>query len=167
MPVEGPFIVVATHRSHLDPPALSLITKRHLRFLAKRELFATSVGGWMITSLGAVPVDRSKSDIGAIRSCMEIIRAGEGLVIFPEGTRREGPDVKDLERGATLLAERTNTPLVPVAIAGTERALGKGSNRMRRSKIQVRVGNVLPPNTPLESIRTELESLYRDANAAV
>jgi pantoate ligase/cytidylate kinase len=145
VPTSGVFIVAPVHRSNIDFGLVSVLTKRRMRYMGKEALWKYAWFGKLITTLGAFPVRRGAADREALHRCMEVLRGGEPLVLFPEGTRRSGPLVKDLYEGAAYVAIRTQSPLVPVGIGGSERALPKGAKIIRPVKIHVVVG---PPMQP-------------------
>ena len=102
--------------------------------------------GRFVSMLGAFPVHRGSADRESLRTCLQIIENGESLVMFPEGTRREGPVVEDLFDGPAYVAARTGVPLVPVGIGGSAEAMPVGAKLIRPHKIVVVVGEpVLPP----------------------
>jgi 1-acyl-sn-glycerol-3-phosphate acyltransferase len=122
----------------LDPPLLALATRRPLRFLAKEELWRYRPGAWLMEALGAVPVARGREGYIAIGRAEELIRAGEPVAIFPEGSVRE----VIWTRGAARLALATGAPIVPVRLVGTGRALSRG--RIGFPRIRVVVGETIP-----------------------
>lgn len=127
IPPSGPLIVAPVHVSYLDPPAVACGTKRRqLRFMAKEELFK-GVMGKLITSLGAFPVKRGESDTESIRKAIAVLESGEALLIFPEGTRGDGKTMLPINRGVTMLAKRTNAPVLPVGIVGTHIVMPRGA----------------------------------------
>jgi 1-acyl-sn-glycerol-3-phosphate acyltransferase len=123
---EGGFVLAANHTSNLDPWALGLplFPKRQLRFMAKNELFNPILGP-ILNAGGAFPVRRGEGDLEAIRTAVELVRAGEVVVMFPEGTRRrKGLRKKFKPRahtGAARIAIWAKAPLIPAAIIGTDR----------------------------------------------
>lgn len=129
----GACVVAANHESLLDPPLLALASKRPLRFLAKEELWRYRPGAWLMEALGAVPVARGREGYVAIDRAVKLIRAGEPVAIFPEGTVKGGT----WTRGAARLALATGVPLVPVRIIGTARALSHGRVGLPRIRIVV------------------------------
>jgi len=134
----GACVVAANHESVLDPPLLGLTTKRPLRFLAKEELWGNRPSAWLMEALGAVPVARGRDGYVAIDRAVELIRAGEPVAIFPEGSVSGGT----WTRGAARLALGTGAPLVPVRIVGTAKALSRG--RIGLPKIRIVVGEPIP-----------------------
>jgi 1-acyl-sn-glycerol-3-phosphate acyltransferase len=134
----GPCVVAANHESYLDPPLLALVTARPLRFLAKEELWRYRPGAWLMDALGGVPVTRGRHGHLAIGAAEAILRAGEPVAIFPQGTVRGGP----WTRGAARLALATGVPLVPVRIVGTARALSR--RRIGFPRLRVVVGEPIP-----------------------
>jgi 1-acyl-sn-glycerol-3-phosphate acyltransferase len=134
----GPCVVAANHESYLDPPLLALASKQPLRFLAKEELWHSRSLGWLIDSLGAVPVARGREGYVAIDRAEELIAAGETVAIFPQGTVKGGT----WTRGAARLALATGVPLVPARIVGTAQALSKG--KVGFPRIRIVVGEPIP-----------------------
>jgi len=154
----GACVVAANHESLLDPPLLALVSNRPLRFLAKEELWRYRPGAWLMDALGGVPVARGREGYVAIERAEELIRAGELVAIFPEGTVKGGA----WTRGAARLALATGAPLVPVTILGTARALSRG--RIAFPKVRIVVGDpiavelAVPTVVAARELTRELES---------
>ena len=127
----GGFVLAPNHVSNLDPWPLGmpLWPHRQLHWMAKVELFKPAIGR-IITWGGAFPVRRGEGDEGAIDTAVERVRAGDIVVIFPEGTRKEKGLIKRHQSrprtGAARVALRSGAPLVPAAIGGTDRLLRLG-----------------------------------------
>jgi len=132
---EGGFVLAANHTSNFDPWALGipLLPRRQLRFMAKSELF-NPVLAPILRAGGAFKVRRGESDVEAMRTAAGLVRSGEIVVMFPEGTRRrKGLRKRHVARahtGAARIALNAGAPLVPVAIAGTDRLLRLGPLRV-------------------------------------
>ncbi|MBN1529394.1 MAG: 1-acyl-sn-glycerol-3-phosphate acyltransferase [Thermoleophilaceae bacterium] len=119
VPAEGAAIVVANHKSFLDTFFLAIGTRRHLRYMAKAELFR-GPAGWLLPRLGAFPVRRGQADSDAMETAAAILGHGGLVAIFPEGTRVDEPDALGAPRhGAGHLALATGAPIVPAAVSGT------------------------------------------------
>lgn len=141
VPQEGPVIFAANHRSFLDPFIIATLARRPIYFVAKEELFKNPLLRWFISSLGAFPVSRGTGDDGAMETARAILARGDGVLIFPEGTRvRPGP-LGPAKRGVGRLALETGAPVVPVAIIGTENI--RRGFRIRPHKIRIRAGRAL------------------------
>src|SRR3954452_17102243 len=141
IPESGPIIFVANHRSFLDPFIVGLTCRRPVYYVAKQELFKHRLFGWFISSLGAFPVRRGEADADMVETARAILRRGDPVLIFPEGTRTRPGALGKPKRGVGRLALETGAPVVPVAIKGTE-AIRRGW-RIRPHKVRVRVGNAL------------------------
>jgi 1-acyl-sn-glycerol-3-phosphate acyltransferase len=132
---EGGFVLAANHTSNFDPWPLGipLYPHRQLRFMAKAELFNPILGP-ILDAGGAFKVRRGEGDREAMRTAAELVREGEIVVMFPEGTRRrKGLRKKHRPRahtGAARIALTASAPLVPAAIAGTDRLLRLGPLRV-------------------------------------
>lgn len=141
VPIQGAFILAPIHRSNLDTPIVASVTRRPLRFMGKDSLWAAHpVAAWVLSALGGFPVSRGTADRDALRRCQAILQAGQPLVLYPEGTRRHGERVTDTFDGPAFLALRTGVPIIPVGIAGSERAQRRGTKMIRPVKVRVVVG---------------------------
>lgn len=116
MPEEGPVILCGNHLSMLDPLAAAITFKRPLRFMGKKELFEKQPLKWIVTSLGAFPVDRGKGDLSAIRGAIGILKDNQVLGIFPQGTR-DVEGTHEMLPGVALIALRTGAPVIPMGFA--------------------------------------------------
>lgn len=117
---EGGFLVCANHSSYLDPVflAMALDTRVPVRFMAKSNLFKIPLLGWFIKKLGAFPVNRNTADLAAVKTSLRVLKDGQRLIIFPEGTRFN-PGVS--KGGAAMLALRSGCTVLPVYIAPGKR----------------------------------------------
>ena len=135
LPAEGGFVLAANHTSNFDPwpLGLPLFPRRWLRFMAKSELYWWPLGR-LLDAAGAFPVERGRGDVEAIAKAVELVRAGEVVVMFPEGTRQRKGLRKRWEArphtGAARIALRAGVPLVPAAIKGTDRLVRLGPLRV-------------------------------------
>jgi len=140
IPMRGPILLAVNHRAYMDPPYLSMVTKRQLHLMAKEQLFQIPVFGSYIRALGAFPVKRGAADRGAIRQAIDELKAGHVLGIFPEGTRADPGTLMPAERGFALIAKQTGIPVVPVALEGTDRVHPKHAKRLHRAHVTATVG---------------------------
>jgi 1-acyl-sn-glycerol-3-phosphate acyltransferase len=126
VPRDGGFVLAANHNSNFDPWPLGvpLYPHRYLRFMAKSELYWWPLN-YLLDAGGAFPVRRGERDEQAIETAVELCRAGNCVVMFPEGTRRRKGVRKKWEArahtGAARIALQAGVPLVPAAIRGTDR----------------------------------------------
>ncbi len=156
VPKTGGFILApGAHRSILDTPLASLASPRVLRYMGAETYFNIPVLGSFLRAMGGFPVERAATDRMALRLSEEVLRNGEPLVVFPEGTRQEGPIVQPLKEGAAFLACRASVPIVPVGIGGAERAMPKGARYVRPSKVVMIVGEPIYPPERAEGARVK------------
>jgi 1-acyl-sn-glycerol-3-phosphate acyltransferase len=116
-----------------------------MRFMGKDSMWKIKPIGRLFSALGAFPVHRGTVDREALRRTIEVLQAGEPVVIFPEGTRQSGPLVQPLFEGAAYVAARTGVPIVPVGIGGSEQAMPKGAKMLKPVKVHIVVGEPLVP----------------------
>jgi 1-acyl-sn-glycerol-3-phosphate acyltransferase len=144
VPAEGAAIVVPNHKSMLDPFFVGLATGRHVRFMAKSELF-DGPAARIVSGLGAFPVRRGAADPDALETARLILREGGILALFPEGKRIRDPDALSTpRRGAGRLAIDERVPVIPSAISGTEKLTLGPLPRPR--KVQVSFAPAIPPS---------------------
>jgi 1-acyl-sn-glycerol-3-phosphate acyltransferase len=175
IPLEGPVIIAPIHRSNVDFALTLFISKRKVFFMAKDSLFKVPLLGPLITHLGAFPIHRGSADRESMAHSEEVLRQGHALVLFPEGTRKEGRQVAPLHDGAMFVAARTGAKVVPVGIGGSDRAMPKGAKLPRPAKIRIVVGAPLDPpssegrvarsalNAKSEELRVALETVYLES----
>jgi 1-acyl-sn-glycerol-3-phosphate acyltransferase len=119
LPAQGPVIVAPNHKSVVDAFLVGLATRRHVRFMAKSELFIGPLRP-LLVRVGAFPVRRGESDAEAMQTARVALEHGDVVVLFPEGTRVEDADaLGSPHHGAGRLAQQTGAPIVPAAISGT------------------------------------------------
>ena len=141
VPPMGPLIVVANHQSYADPPLLGASIPRRLWFLAKKEVFRGAVANWFFRSYGAFPLNREDRDIRAYRWVLDKLNHDAAVAIFPEGTRSPGA-MKLATSGVVQLALKTQAPLLPVGITGTE-SMGHWLRVLHPTgRIRVNIGTV-------------------------
>jgi 1-acyl-sn-glycerol-3-phosphate acyltransferase len=118
LPKEGAFILAPNHRSYFDPPLIGSCVNRELFFFAKAELFRNRVFGALISLTNAFPVRRGRVDSEALRRAGEVLAAGHGLVMFPEGTRSRTGEFLPAKPGIGMIAIKAGCPIVPVYAHG-------------------------------------------------
>ena len=145
--VEGAFIIAPVHRSNLDGPLVNSRCPQKVRSLAKIEMFKGRVGTWISAMIGSFPVHRGAGDRRTLQAAIGLLRQGEPLLVFPEGTRHSGREVGEIFGGAAFLAARTGVPILPVGIAGTEEAMPPKAKFLRRVPVSIVIGEpLLPPD---------------------
>jgi glycerol-3-phosphate dehydrogenase (NAD(P)+) len=141
IPAHGPVIIAANHRSFLDPFVIACMARRPMYYVAKKEIFAWPWLAWLLSALGAFPVDRGAGDGQMIETARAILGRGDIVLIFPEGTRTRPGTLGRPRRGVGRLALETGAPVVPVAVIGTA-AVRRGW-RIRPHKVRIRAGRAL------------------------
>lgn len=166
VPLHGPAILAPVHRSFADFAFMSKLSHRKIFFMTKDELWKKPAFGKLVVYLGGFPVHREAADREALRRAQEVLERGQLLVLFPEGTRREGTTIGELHEGAAFLAARTGAPIVPIGIGGSDVSMPKGRRVPKPMRIRVVVGEPIraPARTasgrvPRSSIHTATEAL--------
>jgi 1-acyl-sn-glycerol-3-phosphate acyltransferase len=139
-PEYGPGILVGSHESHLDPFFYGAACHRRIRYMSKLDNFKTPIVKTLFHNLGAFKVDRENPQL-AWDKAKEIIRGGEWVGIFPEGTRSYDGELGEFKTGAVRLAIEMQVPIVPMAVIGSRNALPKGKLVMKPAQVIVRVGD--------------------------
>lgn len=172
IPLSGPVLIAPIHRSNVDFAFSLFISPRKVFFMTKDSVFRLPLLGPLLLRVGAFPVNRLSVDRESLRVAEEVLRRGQALVLFPEGTRKEGDAVEPLHDGAMFIASRTGAMVVPVGIAGSDRAMPVGAKLPRFARIYVVVGVPIAPPTSegrvtrsqiaekTEELRRELEAVY-------
>lgn len=164
IPSTGAFVLAPVHRSYPDTPIAACVTRRRLRFMGKDTMWNNRPFGWMLSALGAFPVTRGTADREALRRAIEVLEAGDPLVLFPEGERKQGPIVQPLFDGAVYIAIKTGVPIVPVGIGGSERVMPKKAKFIFPRKVHVEIGPPIPAPVAPEGGRLP-RTVYREHSA--
>jgi 1-acyl-sn-glycerol-3-phosphate acyltransferase len=153
-PARGPCLVVANHASYLDPVLIGCETPRGLYYMAKAELFRGPIFGWVMRHLHAIPVRRSLADLRCIRHVMGLLKQGEALLVFPEGTRSTDGKLQPFQPGVGLLVESVpGLQIVPVFVKGSFEALPRGARFPSPRKIKLMFGTPFNVQLPAEEER--------------
>jgi 1-acyl-sn-glycerol-3-phosphate acyltransferase len=167
VPQNGPMIVASNHASFVDSPLIGGVFPIRLRYLAKASLFRVPPLGFFIKTLGAVPVTREDSQRAgaAMKLLLALLKKGESVLLFPEGSRSPDGRLKRLEGGVAYLSVKTGAPVLPVYVKGSFEAWPKGRALPRPSKLMVLVSRLIYPDQDIRNERERrnalLESLER------
>lgn len=168
VPKDRPLIIAPNHISHTDPffvgEAISIRTKKPVWFMAKPEWLEVPILSWFIKRMHVYPVKRGKVDKQSIEKTLSLLKAGETVLIFPEGTRSLDGRLQDLKQGVAMLAKRSGALIIPVGITGSNKVLTPRSSRFRFfRKVTIRIGAPLsvPESAPKAERETFLPKLHQ------
>ncbi len=158
IPTSGGAILAPVHRSNIDFALPAVVSRRHVRWMAKDSIY---VGGWInrfLVAMGSFPVRRDTIDRRSLKLCLEVVALGQLLVMFPEGRRREGDTVASIFDGPAYVACRERIPIVPMGIGGSSDAMPIGAKWIRPRRVVVLIGEPLYPDVPTQG-RVPRESI--------
>lgn len=135
VPRRGPVLMLCNHQSFLDPVVLGIATPRRVLQLARKTLFTQTHFAALIRSLGAVPVDQEGVAKEGLRIVIDLLRAGEAVVVFPEGERTPDGRMLPFRPGVQLILKRAPVPVLPLGIAGAFQALPRQRKWLRLSPL--------------------------------
>lgn len=176
IPADPAFIIMANHKSHLDPPLFIASFPHNIRFLTKQELFAIPVFGRALQRVGHIAINRKNHD-AALRSLKvagERIRAGTTVLVFPEGTRFEAPGLGPFKKGGFHLALESHVPILPVWVQNSDLALPKGTVQVHAVPVTAYVGAAIQPeefsgcsvDDLMMTVREQIDLLRQEAARA-
>ncbi len=142
IPHSGAVLVVGNHVGTVEPPLTGVFIPRlDVFYMAKSELFANPVLGWLFRQNHVFPVIRDSADRTALRHALEVLAGGHVLLVYPEGTRSwDGQLLGETHAGAGFIARHSGALVVPVASWGSERVIPKGSWMPRPADVELRIG---------------------------
>jgi len=181
LPTEGGYIVASNHASLLDPPIVGLYLPRQVGFFARRTLWKPGLASWWLTGVGTIPVDRDGgTDVTAIKRVLQTLKAGKVVILFPEGTRSPDGQLQPPKAGVGLIACRSQVPVVPARIFGSDEAFGRGGKLRLGTPVSVAYGRPLLPadyddptegkeryQSAAEKIMTAIEKLELPPESAI
>ena len=157
VPKSGGLIAVSNHASYFDPPIISNCVGRPVAFMAKEELFRIPVFQQAIKLYGAYPVKRSSGDRMALRAAIQAIETGWIAAVFLQGTRAKDGRIVNPKLGAAWIAAKTQVPLLPISLWGTEKILSKGLPFPKPVPVTIRIGDAIAP--PKSTDKAELQAV--------
>ena len=138
-------ILAPNHSSYLDPPILGISLRRQVTYLAKEYLFRAFFVGWVLRSIGALPIKTQADDFRSIRELIRFLKQGRCVVVFPEGTRSPDGGLREAEGGVGFLAVKSGAWVVPVYIRGSFEAFPRNAKMFRRHPVKVFYGKAFVP----------------------
>lgn len=146
VPATGSYVVISSHTSHLDGPAIALVLPHPVYFVIKKELARIPLWGHAALKIGFIAVDRSDSETARrqLARAVETIRSGRRVLVFAEGTRSPDGSLKPFKKGGFHLAVEAQVPLLPVAVNGSHRLLPKGASAARPGRLEIAIGQPIP-----------------------
>lgn len=154
IPTNIPFIFAGNHTSFYDIPLLAVSSKSNIHFMAKKELFEKKLINYILTKWGAFKVDRDNNDQEAVKYAIELLKEGNIVGIYPEGTRNKELiknneiNLLPFQKGTVYIAKKANVPIVPFGISG----------EYKKNKITINFGKPIYLNkTSIKKGTTELE----------
>jgi 1-acyl-sn-glycerol-3-phosphate acyltransferase len=145
VPTKSPALLLSNHQSFLDPLLVGLPLNRPVSYLARDSLFRIFGLGPLMRVSHVVPIKREGGGGGGLRETLHHLAQGHLMGIFPEGTRSIDGTVGPLKPGFSVLLRRVDVPVIPVGIAGANRAFGPGKKFIWPAKICVVYGEPIPP----------------------
>ena len=147
IPVDRPSVLAPNHSSYLDSFVLAAVLPPRFVFLAKRELDQSAFLSIFLRRLGTLFAERTSAEQGVqdAAAAVNAVRAGQGLVVYPEGTFRREPGLRPFKLGAFLVAAQAGVPLLPVTIRGTRSILRDGQRVPRPGRASISFGAPLVP----------------------
>lgn len=162
IPKNGGFIIASNHASNLDPEVIGVASPRPISFMAKEELFRNKLCGWVLRRLGAFPVKRESGDLSASKEALRRLKKSGGLLLFPQGGRRDTVEIKAAKAGVGMFSQRAKVPVIPAFIDGTAKAMPKGSKSPQLVKIRVYFGRPIYPQ-----VSQEYEQIAKEVMSAI
>lgn len=141
VPPDKAVLFVSNHQSNFDIPVLLGYINKSKGFLAKIELTKLPVIHSWMKKMGCVFINRSdrRQSLKAIHQCIEVIKSGQSMVIFPEGTRSRGPVMRAFKKGSLRVAEKVRVPIIPIVINGTYKLMEANNNKIKSSDVEIKI----------------------------
>lgn len=149
IPEKGPFLLACNHASFMDPFLAGCFIHRDMYFFARKTLFKPGLGEKILQGFNAIPVDRdSGKDISAFKKVLSLLKEGEGVLIFLEGTRSSDGSLQPAKKGIGLMACKSQVPVIPTHIIGSFEVWGRSGKipKLLPHKIAVVYGTPLYPS---------------------
>lgn len=174
IPADGPVLFVCNHQSFYDPVILGFgASKRHFFSLGRSTLYVTRIAKLFEFLSNSIAVEQGAGDVKAMKKCIEVLKDGQALMLFPEGARTLTGEVEKFETGAMLIIKRAKPAVVPVAIEG---AYDVWPRKQKRPKFRGRLGVMygppvaadtllaMKPDQAMELLRQRVDDMRREVD---
>ena len=148
-------MMAANHESFLDPPLVGIAYSKEIYFLARKTLFR-GFGAWLYPRMNAIPIDQDRPDMTSLKTIIKLLKQGNQVVVFPEGSRTLDGELQSAEAGTGLMVTKSKAVVQPIRIFGARDALPRGSGKMNFCPITLVVGD------PITFTPEELKAKGRD-----
>ena len=156
VPLTGGMVIASNHVSFLDPHAVGTACPREIYFLARQSLFRHPIGGPLLRSWNAMPVDLTgKADIAGLKAILQQLHAGNAVLLFPEGTRSHDGNFQAAKAGVGLLAAKAHVPVLPVRVFGGYELWPRTQKWWRRGQLDVVFGKPVRYDEMLAEARSK------------
>lgn len=153
VPATGPVILAANHESYIDPGAIGGALEREACYLARDGVFVPGFAA-VLRAVNAIPVNQEGGAMAGLRAGLEVLEAGNALILFPEGSRTPDGEMHPFQSGVGLIAARSGAPVVPVRVFGFYEAYGRHMRFPRPGrKVMVKYGHPLRFNSELDALQ--------------
>jgi 1-acyl-sn-glycerol-3-phosphate acyltransferase len=159
LPFCGPAIIACNHVSFLDPPLVGIAFDEMVYSFARKTLFDHPLAAKILRSWQVLAVDRDKPDTASLKNIIRLLRDGNKVIMFPEGTRSYDGVPQSAEAGVGLFIAKSKAPVLPVRLFGTYEAYPRGAKTLRPAKITLVVGDLWQPD--LKSYAESGKELYQ------
>jgi len=155
----GPAIIACNHISFLDPPMVGIAFDETIYSFARKTLFDHPIAGMILRSWQVLAVDRDKPDAASLKTTIRLLREGNKVLMFPEGTRSHDGVPQSAEAGVGLFIAKGRAPVLPVRLFGTFEAYPRGAKTLRPARVTLVVGDLWQPD--LKSYTETGKELYQ------
>ena len=163
VPTQGPIILAANHASYVDPLLIGAPLARDIHYLARASLFRHPFANWLLRSVNTVPVERDSGGGAGLKAIFERLRAGAGILLFPEGTRTRDGRLQPARSGIGLVVIKSACPVVPVRVFGSFEAYGRHMRFPLPKPVVVKFGLALD----FVALRTEARTCSKERLKAI
>lgn len=139
--LKGGLLIASNHVSFLDPPLIGSAFRDPIFYFARKTLFDHPVANFIYRRVNAIPVNQDKPELSILKHVIGLLKGGEKVVIFPEGERTlDGKMKEEGQPGIGMIVSKAGVPVLPVRLFGPEKALPRGSGKIRRHPVTLVVG---------------------------
>lgn len=169
IPADGPVLFLSNHQSFYDPVVIGFgASKRHFYSLGRSTLFQTPIARLFERVSNSIAVEQGAGDVKAMKKCIEVLKEGQALMLFPEGARTLTGEVEKFETGAMLIIKRAKPTVIPVAVEGVYDVWPRGQKKPKWSgRLGVMYGEpisaeeltAMKANDAMELIRSRVDTM--------
>lgn len=154
-------MIASNHVSFMDPPMVGVAFDEAIYYLARKSLFSNPLVAWVYRKWNTIPINQQSPELSSLRRIIGLLRAGEKVLMFPEGERSWDGTLAEGKTGVGLMIAKSRAKILPVRVFGAEEILPRGATLPRRGMVSIVIGEKFDVDDLIDDPKLKGKQLYQ------